>query len=128
MFCHDQTRYVMLLSGVRAEQFAVLAKWHRDLFAACLAAEGVSDSTIAQAIAALGPMSWDRHTDRSVLSSMRIAAQDFEFGILKELPHVLTMDPVRVSCELNKRPATIHGRWVSPGEDMRTLVEAIASA
>jgi hypothetical protein len=126
MFCHDQTRYVMLLPGLRAKQFAELERWHRDLFAACLGAQGIRDDAIVSALSALGPTTWDRHTDRSVLSSMRVAAQDFELGILEELPHILAMDPVRVSCELNRRPATIRGEWMWPGEDMRKLVEALS--
>lgn len=127
MFCHDRTRYVMLLPGVRAKQFAELERWHRELLAACLAAQGLGDEAIVNAMAALGPMTWDRHTDRSVLGSMRVAAQDFEFGILEKVPHVLTVDPVLASCELNRRPAAIRGEWVSPDEDMRKLVETLTS-
>ena len=30
-FCHDLTRYVVFLAGLRAEHFAELGKWHREL-------------------------------------------------------------------------------------------------
>jgi hypothetical protein len=38
LFCHDLTRYVFFLSGLRADHFADLGRWHQELFLATLAA------------------------------------------------------------------------------------------
>lgn len=69
MFCHDLTRYVLFILGLRAAQFAELGRWHRELFLAMLAAQGISptwpDSHSSWArfrqIAGLIGWCWDRY-------------------------------------------------------------------
>lgn len=74
--CHDETRYCLFLPGMRARQFAELERWHREVFCASLATEGIADSIIARVDAALGAARFDAKTDRSVLASMNIALGD----------------------------------------------------
>lgn len=125
LFCHDLTRYMFILPDMRAPEFQTIERRHRELWAASLAAEGVEGSLIAMALSHLGPMRWDRNTDRSVLSSMRVAAQDVEFGVLVRAPYALTTDPVEVAQFLNRRPATVRGKWVHPSEDMKRLLTTV---
>ncbi len=125
-FCHDETRYCLFLPGMRARQFAALGRWHRDLFLASLATEGIADAVIAKADAALGPARFDAKTDRSVLSSMNIALGDLVPRV-EEAAHVLRLDTLRLSLELNSRPTRAHGEWLRPARAMRERVARLAA-
>jgi len=110
MFCHDATRYVLFLPGLRKDHFTELGSyWFRPFYLATLAMLGCSDTQIKKLELALGPMRFDTATDRSVQGSLRVAKLD--------------LDPLAMSCWLNERPATIHGKWMRPG---RAMLEAVA--
>lgn len=126
LFCHNETRYCLFLPRVRARQFAELGRWHRDLFLASLAVEGIADAAIAKADAALGPARFDAKTDRSVLASMNIALGDLVPRV-EEAAHVLELDALRVSQELNRRPTRAHGKWLRPGRAMGERVARLAA-
>lgn len=123
MFCHDATRFVLFMPGWRKAQFAELGdKWFRLFYTATLAQSGCPDAQIKRAELALGPVHYDTATDRSVQGSLRIAQQDLE-GLLYEIPNVMDLDPVAISCRLNERPATVYGKVVWPA---RAMLEAVA--
>ncbi len=125
MFCHDASRCVLFLPGMRKVHFEVLGeKWFRPLFLAVLAGSGCSDAAIRKAELALGPVRYDTATDRSVQGSMRVAHEDL-WGLLNRVPNVMDLDPVAVSCRLNKRPATVYGKLVWPDRAMREQVQAL---
>ena len=126
LFCHDETRYCLFLPGMRARQFAELGRWHRELFLASLATEGIADALIAKADAALGPARFDAKTDRSVLASMNIALGDLVPRV-EEAAHVLEVDALRASQELNRRPTRAHGEWLRPGRAMGERVTLLAA-
>ena len=65
LFCHDETRYVLFLAGLRKEQFAELGLLHRQLFLDSLAGQGVSETQLKKIALALGPARFDRAPDRS---------------------------------------------------------------
>ena len=110
MFCHDATRYVLFLPGLRKDHFTELgSQWFRPLYLATLAMLGCSDTQIKKVELALGSMRFDTATDRSVQGSLRVAKLD--------------LDSLAMSCWLNERPATIHGKWMRPG---RAMLEAVA--
>lgn len=117
LFCHDETRYILLLVGLRAPQFAELGRLHRELFLATLAVQGVSGSSLKRVELALGPALFDRAVDRSVLGSMNIVRFDLDARLV-EVANVMGLDPVAVSCGLSRRPATIKGKWLWPDEAM----------
>lgn len=125
MFMHDATRFALFMPGWRKEQFAELgSKWFRLLYTATLAMSGCPDAQIRKVELALGPVRFDTATDRSVQGSLRVAKQDLE-ARLYEVPNVLNLDPLAMSCELSHRPASVHGKWLWPDEAMRALVEAL---
>lgn len=125
MFCHDATRYVLFLPGLRKEQFAVLGeRWFRSLYLATLAIIGCNDTQLKKVELALGPVRFDKATDRSVQGSLRVARQDLE-ALLYRVPNVLDLDPLAVSCDLNERPATMRGVWIRPEKAMREVVAAL---
>ena len=125
LFCHDATRYVLFMPGLRAPQLAELGRWHRDLFLAVLQAQGLVHHHIARAGLTLGPLQMDRNTDRSVLSSMNRVAGDLQFGLLREIANVMELDSIRTSLWLNDRPCTVHKKWIWPDKAMREIVEAL---
>jgi hypothetical protein len=118
MFCHDATRYVLFLPGLRKEHFAALGQqWFRSLYLATLAVFGCTDAQIRRVELALGPVRYDTATDRSVQGSMRVAKQDLEVWLYR-VPNVMNLDPLAVSCRLNERPVGIRGKCVWPHKAM----------
>ena len=127
LFCHDVTRYVLFLPGLRAQQLAELGRWHRDLFLAVLQAQGLPHPLIARVGLTLGPLRMDQNTDRSVLSSLCRVAEDIRFGILRETANVMELDPIGTSLWLNDRPCTVHKTWIWPDKAMHEIVEVLYS-
>jgi hypothetical protein len=124
MFMHDATRFALFLPGLRKAQFADLGQWFRSIYLATLAAFGCPDTQIKKVGLAIGSVRFDAATDRSVQGSMRIAKQDLEARVY-DVPNVLDLDPVEVSCGLSHRPATIRGHWIWPDRAMLSMVEAL---
>lgn len=123
MFCHDASRYVLFLPGLRKEHFTELGdKWFRPLYLATLAAMGCSAAQLRKVELALGPMRFDTTTDRSVQGSLRVAKQDLEAWVYR-VPNVMDLDPLAMSCRLNERPVTVYGKLVWPD---RAMLEVVA--
>lgn len=123
MFCHDATRYVLFLPGLRKADFTELGgKWFRPLYLATLAMSGCSAAQLGKVDLALGPMRFDTVTDRSVQGSLRVAKQDLEAWLYR-VPNVMDLDPLAMSCHLNERPATVYGKCVWPE---KAMLEAVA--
>lgn len=122
LFCHDTTRFILFVAGLRKEQFADLGRLHRELFLTTLAAEGVATGVLKRVELALGPSRFDAATDRSVLASMNIASSDL--GSLKvEVENVLALDPMETARWLNDRPVTIRGKWSFPAKTMLKMIQ-----
>jgi len=125
MWCHDATRYVLFLPGLRKEHFAALGeRCFRPLYLRTLAALGCTTSQIKRVELALGQLRYDTATDRSVQGSMRVAKQDLEAWLYR-VSNVMELDAIAVSCWLNDRPATIYRKLVWPDRAMRELVVAL---
>ncbi len=69
---------------------------------------GCNSSQLQAVKLALGPVQFDTETDRSVLASMTVAKHDLE-PMVWDVANVLDLDPVAVSVQLSRRPATIMG-------------------
>jgi hypothetical protein len=125
MFMHDDSRYALFLPGLRKEHFAVLgARWFRELYTATLAVLGCPDRQIRKVELALGPVRYDTATDRSVLGSLRVAKHDLEAWVYG-VSNVMELDPLTAAAWLNKRPVTVYGKLLWPGDEMRARVEAL---
>ena len=122
LFCHDTTRYMMFLPGVRKEQFADLGRLHRELFLATLAEQGVAAGVLKRVELALGPASFDSATDRSVLSSMNVARSNMDCLKIR-VDHISDLDPLETARWLNERPVTIRGKWVFPADAMLAQIQ-----
>ena len=116
LFCHDESRYVLFLPGLLKADFAKLGQLHRELFLATLVALNVSESLLSHVALALGPVQFDRNTDRSVLGSLRTA--DIDLSWLIQDVHVLDCDLLAVARKLNDRPTSVKGKWFHPNKEM----------
>lgn len=123
LFCHDETRYCLFLPGLVKVDFAELGRLHRELFLATLVVLSVPEVKIARVALALGPVQFDRNTDRSVLGSLRTA--DIDLSWLIEGVHVLDCDPLAVSVRLNERPTSVKGKWLHPNKAMLEKVSQV---
>ena len=124
LFCHDESRYCLFLPGLRAPMFADFARHHKELFRATLVRDGVDQARLNRIDFAIGPVHFDNTTNRSSLGSMITARWDLE-GMRMHEDHLLDLDPVLASRDLNSRPATVFGRWHMPRDRMLEKVMAL---
>jgi hypothetical protein len=123
MFCHDESRYVLFLPGLVKADFAKLGQLHRELFLATLVVQNVPEVLLIRVALALGPVRFDRNTDRSVLGSLRTA--DIDLSWLIHDVHVLDCDPLAVALKLNDRPTSVKGKWLHPAKEMLARVSSL---
>lgn len=126
LFTHDETRYSLFLTGVVKPMFENFDELFKGMFLGSLFMLGVPDNQLKRAELALGKMTFDSNTDRSVLGSMnnlkhmihgRIVEVDNVMDLnLLELNHWLTGIPM-------KSPARPNFGW--PQKDMKALVSAL---
>jgi len=126
LFCHDESRYCLFLPGLVKADFAKLGKLHRELFLATLVVQNVPEALISRVALALGPMQFDRNTDRSVLGSLRTA--DIDLSWLIHDVHVLDCDPLAVALQLNDRPTSVKGKWFHPAKVMLELIGRLSNS
>ena len=129
LFCNDETRAAQFVAGLRKPQFAALGNdVFKPLFADTLAGLGCPDLEIRKALLVLGRCQFDTATDRSVLSSMRVARQDLEAYVWR-FPNVLMVDAVEASCRLSRRPASIRGsKFIRPNRLLLEMIDGLPSA
>jgi len=126
LFCHDESRFVLFLPGLKKEQFAELGNnWFKPLFAATLAALGCSQARVSRAELALGAVRFDTATDRSVLSAMNIAFDHELYPRVARVPNVLNLEPIAISCEMSDRPTWIRRKPIWPDRRMLEIVAAL---
>jgi len=105
LFCHDETRYTLFLPGLRKPQFAELDRWFKELFTASLACMGMADSQVRRAELALGRVSFDSCTDRSVLGSLN-QMHFLLYGHVNEVDDVMLLNPLSVNRRLCHYPVS----------------------
>lgn len=93
----------------------------RPLYLGTLVLFGCPDAQIKKVELALGPIRFDTATDRSVQGSLRVAKQDLE-AWLYDVPNVMDLNPLAVSCRLSDRPATVYGKVLWP---QKAMLEAV---
>ena len=107
LFCHDDTRYTLIMPGLRKRHFAELDRWFSELFTAFLAYMGVADNQVRRAELALGPIRFDTCTNRSVLGSLNQMKFMLDARV-REVEDVMLLNPLSLT------------RWLSlPGECQR---------
>lgn len=123
-FCHDATRYLLFVPGMDKQRLRDMARWHREALDAALTAQGIPVAAVRRAGLALGAAQFDVATDRSVLSSMRIAMDDVHYEIAIE-EGIERVDWSRRLGLTNGRPAMVRGQLVWPDKAMAELVQGL---
>ena len=127
LFCHDQTRFVLFMAGLKKEQFANLDFWFQDLFANTLLKLGYDTNLIEKMHPLLTPLRFDTCCERSVQGSMRTVRMMELESELYRVGNVMDLLPYTTSARLNDRPVTVKGMKASeclwPVDDMRNWLE-----
>jgi len=76
MFCHDQTGFILFVSGLKKADFANLDYWFQELFANTMLKLGYEPELIGVALELVDELQFDTTCDRSVQGTMRVAVQD----------------------------------------------------
>ena len=121
IFCHDISRYVLFLAGLRKPQFSALGDWFGEVFLATLEAEGFEKSSIAQVAKSLCPVVFDTATNPSVLSATHIVSEQ-AYWICREVSNVCDLDEIAVSLHLSHRPTRVKKKPLWPDKVMAEMV------
>jgi hypothetical protein len=126
LFCHDESRFVLFMPGLRKEHFADLANaCFKPLLTATLAALGCSLAQLVKVAQALGPARFDTAVDRSVLSAMNIVIADELYPRVARAANVLDLDAAALSCEMSERPTRARGKLLWPDRRMLEIVATL---
>ena len=132
MFCHDQTRFVLFMAGLKQADFANFDYCFQDLFANTLLKSGYDTNLIEKSLALLTPLRFDTHCSRSVQGSMRTVRTMELDAALYHAGDVMSLLPYSTSVQLNHRPVTVKGMKDSeclwPIKDMETWMKEVTDA
>lgn len=127
MFCHDQTRFVLFMAGLKKADFSNLDFWFQDLFANTMLKLDYDTRLIEKALELLDPLQFDTNCNRSVQGSMRTAKSMDLDGMLMGVPDVMDLPFYTFSTRLNHRPVTTKGMMGSeclwPDKIMKEWIE-----
>lgn len=128
MFCHDKTRFVLIVPGLKKQDFTNLEFWFRDLFANTLLKLDFEPALLEKALGSVDEIQFDTVCDRSVQGSMRTAKLLDLDAMLLDVP-VMQLPMYSVSARLNERPVTTKGMKSSeclwPVRAMRDTLTAL---
>lgn len=126
LFTNDRTRYSMFMPGLSQSHFEHFDQSFKDIFMASLFKQSVSDSQLMQVELALGKMTLDSTTNRSVMGSLNNLRHMVD-GRLERVSNVMELDIV----ELNKFLPIIPmsgkdiGGHIFPEDEMKKLIAAL---
>lgn len=126
MFCHDRTRFVLFVPGLKKNDLAHLGFWFADLFANTMLKLGYGTALIERALPHVDALRFDTACDRSVQGTMNaVKWQDLD-ALLLDVPNVMDLPLYSVSARLNDRPTRIKGmktrECLWPDRAMRELI------
>lgn len=112
LFIHDQTRFILFDRDLTKPDFQRLHQRFLNLLEDDLTYMGTSQTKISGLLKKHQPMHWDTQTQRSVLGSLNITRQDMS-GIWEQ-QDLMTPNVHELHRQMNKRPMTIHGKYIFP--------------
>ena len=128
MFCHDRTRFVLFMVGLKKVDLANLDFWFQDVFANTMFQMNYPSALIEKAMGYIDPLQFDTRCDRSVQGTMRIARQDLD-GMLYRVADVAELPIYSTSAWLNHRPVRTKGMKESeclwPDREMKAWIERL---
>lgn len=106
MFCHDLTRFMLFMPGLKKNDFSSLDFWFKDLFANTMLTLGYEPALIEKAVLQVDQLKFDTACDRSVQGTMRSAKlQDLD-AMIFDVPNVMDLPMYSTSARLCDRPVT----------------------
>ena len=107
MFCHDQTRFMTFMAGLKKDDFANLDYWFNDLFANTMLKLGYEFELIEATMELVDGLHFDTSCNRSVQGTMLSGRQQDIEGMLWQVPNVMDLPIYSTSARLCKRPVSI---------------------
>jgi len=129
LFCHDETRFMLFLAGLKKREFQDLGPWIQDVFLNTLLRLGCEPELISKAADLLDGLRFDTRTDRSVLATLNTVKTYDLAALLWQVPNVLDLPPYSVSAQLCQRPIHLKKMRTSeclwPDQAMRELLQTL---
>jgi hypothetical protein len=127
IFVHDSTRYAMIIPSLRKADFTKLDYHFQDVFINSLIKAGLPFELVERATEWLTPLTFDIVCNRSVQGTMRLMAEDVEWGLIYDHQSINELLPYSRSAELSNRPCNIKGQkdCIWPIKAMQQLLETL---
>ena len=126
LFTHDETRFSIFIPGVVKSMLDNFDEFFKGLFLGTLFTIGVPDNQLSRAELALGKMTFDTQTNRSVLGSMNNLKQMIHARVMS-VDNVMDLDLIKLNYWLTGVPMRTSAKadygW--PQKDMKALVAAL---
>ena len=126
LFTHDETRYSLFLTGVVKPMFENMDEFFKGMFLGSLFSIGVPDNKLKRVELALGKMTFDSNTDRSVLGSMTNLKHMIHARVV-EVENVMDLDLLELNHWLTNIPrkSLAHPNFGWPQREMKALVATL---
>lgn len=129
VFCHDQTRFALVLIGATAKELKAIDYWFSDLLVNTLLKAGVDPALIEATSQQLPALQFDTTCDRSVQGTLNQLIQELEWTVQYDGISVMDL-PIYSTCvRLSERPCRIKGMKESecfwPIEEMTKLLQSM---
>jgi len=123
LFTHDETRYSLFYPGVVKSMLDNFDEFFKGMFLGSLFAIGVPDNQLSRVELALGKMTFDSCTDRSVLGSMNTLKPMIHSRVC-EVENVMDLDLIEMNYWLTDIPmgTSTKAGFGWPQKDMKALV------
>ncbi|WP_067864730.1 DUF6933 domain-containing protein [Neptuniibacter marinus] len=130
VFCHDQTRFALVLIGATAKELKAIDYWFSDLLVNTLLKAGVDPVLIKSTCQQLPALQFDTACNRSVQGTLNQLIQELEWTVQYDGISVMDL-PIYSTCvRLSKRPCRIKGMKESecfwPITEMEALLREVA--
>jgi hypothetical protein len=122
---HDTTRFPVLMTCLKKDDFDNLNYWFEDVFMNTLLKLGATEAHMDTAANAIEPLCIDNQCNRSVQGTMNQMKSDFEYSLQMSDVSIEDISPYRISAWLADRPCTVKGKrdCVWPEKAMLALLD-----
>lgn len=129
VFCHDQTRFALVMIGATAKELKAIDYWFNDLLVNTLLKAGVDPTLIEVSCHQLLPLQFDTTCDRSVQGTLNQLIQELEWSVHYDDISVMDL-PIYSTCvRFSERPCRIKGmkenECIWPIEEMKKLLNSL---
>ena len=106
VFCHDKTRFALMMVGVTVKHLKALDYWFQDLLVNTLLKAGIPPELIEASSGLITPLEFDTNCDRSVQGTLNQIIQELEWRVQYDGIPVLDLPIYSTSVALSDAPPT----------------------